>query len=341
MLNRINIYLFTQIIKSCALIFFIFISIAWLLQLTRLFSLTNLVQIDIFNVIFLSFFLIPNLITVIIPFIIIFGILLCFIKLSRDKEIIAIYSLGMDVKPFKLSIITFCILILFLQLSLNSIISPVVYEKYKLKEFELRNTIDFNRMITSNFLDINKSTTIDFQKKNDYFENIFINFIDENENIIFAKKGYITNKNNEFIFQLNDGFKLSLNKNKEIEKLKFTNYIFKINSDKKASFVNYDRNSLTIFDDYKNKDYLNISFKVFDTIFCLLIIYLFYINNILSINFSLKNNLSFILFSIIIIILNQLLKNSETDLNKYLLYSVTIIIISISIISIKKKYEQS
>ena len=85
MLNKINIYVFIQILKSCTLIFFIFLSISWLLQLTRLFTLTNLIQIDIFNVIFLSFFLIPNLLTIIIPFILIFGVLLCFVKLSKDK----------------------------------------------------------------------------------------------------------------------------------------------------------------------------------------------------------------------------------------------------------------
>ena len=61
-------------IFNVTLVFFIFLSISWLLQLTRLFTLTNLIQIDILNVIYLSLFLVPNLLTVIIPFIIIFGI---------------------------------------------------------------------------------------------------------------------------------------------------------------------------------------------------------------------------------------------------------------------------
>ena len=75
MINKINLYIFSQIIKSCLLIFFIFISIAWLLQITRLFTLTNLIQIDILNIINLSFFLIPNLLSVILPFIIILGVI--------------------------------------------------------------------------------------------------------------------------------------------------------------------------------------------------------------------------------------------------------------------------
>ena len=48
--KRIDIYIFLQILKSCSLIFFIFITIAWLMQLTRLFTLSNLIQIDILNI---------------------------------------------------------------------------------------------------------------------------------------------------------------------------------------------------------------------------------------------------------------------------------------------------
>ena len=61
MLNKIDNYIFSQILKSFILIFFIFLSISWLLQLTRLLALTNLIQTDILNVIYLSLFLIPNL----------------------------------------------------------------------------------------------------------------------------------------------------------------------------------------------------------------------------------------------------------------------------------------
>ena len=113
MINKINIYIFTQIIKYFALVFFIFISISWILQLTRLFTISNFMQINVLNIIYLSIFLIPNILTVIIPFILIFGILLCFIKLNRDKELISILSLGLELKPIKISLIYFLFFILF------------------------------------------------------------------------------------------------------------------------------------------------------------------------------------------------------------------------------------
>ena len=338
MVNRINMYVFFNIVKSCTLIFFIFISIAWLLQLTRLFTLTNLIQVDILNVIFLSFFLIPNLISVILPFIIIFGILLCFIKLQKDKEIIAIYSLGMQLKPIKFSLILFSLLLIIFYISLNFYFSPKIYEKYKVKEFDLRNTIDFNQMLTSNFLELNETTTLDFKKSNNIFKDIFISFFDKEENIIFAKEGYIFNENDQFVFQLNEGFKLSI-KDNEIEKLKFANYLLKIDNNKSSEFDNYDRNTLTIFDDIKNQDYINILFKFFDIIFCILIIILFYRNNVLNVNLNLNNNIFFIMLSLIILIINQLIKNLDTDIFIYLFSSITIIIISFIIVFLKKKYE--
>ena len=340
MITKINLYIFTQIIKSFLLIFFIFLSIAWLLQLTRLLTLTNLIQIDIFNVIYLSLFLIPNLLSVIIPFILIFGILLCFIKLNRDKEVIAIYSLGMQLTPIKFSLIIFSIIIIVFYIMLNSFISPIVYEKYKIKEFDLRNTVNFNKMISSNFLKINDETTVDFKKNKNFFEDIFISNNNNNiDNLIYAKKGIIKTEKENFIFQLNDGFKLSINENNEIEKLAFSDYKLKINTNTNPEFDNYDRNTLTILDDFKNKDYLNISYKFFDIIFSILIIVIFYINNILTINFSLKNNFVFILFSLSILIISQLLKNTGIDFLNYTILCSVLVVITLFLIFFKNKYE--
>ena len=98
---KINQYLFVQICKYFILILFIFLSIAWLLQITRLFTISNLMHINMLDVFYLSFYLLPNLITVITPFILIFGLLLCFLKLNKDNELIAILSLGLGLKPFK------------------------------------------------------------------------------------------------------------------------------------------------------------------------------------------------------------------------------------------------
>ena len=337
MFNRINRYIFINLLKSFFLIFFIFLSISWLLQLTRLLTLTNFVQIDIINIVYLSLFIIPNLISTILPFILIFGILLCFIKLNKDKEIIAIASLGMQLKPIKFCLYFFTIILSFVYISLNSYISPKVYEIYKFKENELRNTINIDKMVFSNFLKINQNTVIDFKKNNNLYENIFINYTDENENLIFAKKGSIKNENNNFLFQLNNGFKLNI-KVDSVEKLEFDNYLLKIENQSNLQFNTDDKNTFTIFDDFITENYLNISYKLFDLFITIFIVYIFYNNNISKLDFGIKNNIYFIFFSIILLIVNQLIKNSEMNIQTYIT-SIFVVILSILIFLRFKNYE--
>ncbi len=221
---------------------------------------------------------------------------------------------------------------------LNLYFSPKIYEIYKNKEFDLRNTINFNKIVSSNFLKLNKNTTIDFVKEDNTFKDIFISYNDKKNNIIYAKKGIIENLNEKFIFKLTNGFKISINEYDEIEKLEFKNYIFKIDNVINVS-NNYDRNTLTIFDDINNKDYLNILFKFFDVLLTILIFFIFYKNNILNVNFSLKNNLFFILITIFLIVVNQFLKTSNINIIYYSSIVISLIIISLIFIFLKNKYE--
>ena len=339
MLNKISFYLLIQISKYFLLILFIFLSIAWLLQITRLFTITNFMQIDFIDIFLLSFYLLPNIITVILPFILIFGLLLCFIKLNKDNELVSILSLGLGLKPFRNSLYVFTIIIVTIFSYLNFYLAPKIYDQYNKKEYELRNTIDFNNMSFSNFLNLNKTTILDFQREGNNYEDILINFKDQKENFIYAKKGNILSENNEYKFQLNDGFKISINNNKELEKLEFKNYVLKVKNKKIGNTKTIDQNTFTIFDDLITKNYLNLSFKFLDIFFIIYIIFIFYNHNIKQINFKTINNIYFSLLFISVLIINQILKNSEILLNNYIVTISFVIIISYLISIIKKKYE--
>ena len=340
-IDKIKIYLFFQIIKYFTLILFIFLSVAWLLQITRLFTLTNFLYIEIFDIILLSLYLIPNLLTVILPFILIFGLLLCFNKLKRDNELISMLSLGIGLEPFKKTLISFCLVILSFFILLNFYFAPKIYGVYKLKEFEIRNTLDFDKMSFSNFFNIDKKTILDFNKKDNEYVNIFINFIDDNENIVYAKKGSILTDNNQYNFKLTDGFKISINKNDQIEKLEFKNYVLKIDYKNLKTSKVIDKNTYTIFDDYNSYDYLNISFKIIDILLIIYIILFFYYNNLKDINFNTNNNIYFACSSISILLLNQILKNSQITIYNYIFPILVIILFSLVVTNIKKKYEKN
>ena len=340
-IDKIKIYLFFQISKYFILILFIFLSVAWLLQITRLFTITNYLHIEVIDIFFLSIYLIPNLITVIIPFILIFGLLLCFIKLNRDNELISMLSLGLGLKAFKSSLVLFCLIITTSFALLNFYLAPKVYEIYKIKEFELRNTLDFNKLVFSNFLNLNKSTILDFDRENSIYKDIFISFNDEKENIVYAKKGNIFSENNHYNFILTDGFKISIDKNEQIEKLEFLNYVLKINNKSINNNQIDDKNTFTVFDDYKNKNYLNISFKAIDIFLILYIVLFFYGNNLREINFKTFNNIYFSSSCIFILIINQILKNSEITVYNYVFLMISLILFSLIISNIKKKYEKN
>ena len=275
-MNKIDKYIFLEITKGFLLIFFIFLSISWLLQFTRLISLTNFIQVDILTIFYLSIFLIPNLITVIMPFVIMFGLIITFLKLHKDKEIISIYSLGLNTKSFSKSLFYFSFIIIFILICFSFYFAPKIYKDYKIKEYEIRNKIDFEKIVISNFIEINENTFLDFKKEDNMFKEVFIKFSEEYDNLIYANTGTIIQNEEKFIFILKDGFKITLIENNKIEKLEFEKYNLEITNSKFEKYDNFDKNTFDIFDDLKNKNYLNIVHKTSDTIIIILIILFFY-----------------------------------------------------------------
>ena len=236
--------------------------------------------------------------------------------MDKDKEIIAIYSLGLSINQIKKPIVFFLLIISLFYISLNYFLSPIVYDIYKNKEFNLRNLVNLEKVNIANFIEINENTIIDFIKEKNDFKDIFISFNDQYENQIFAKTAILdNNNNNEIIFNLFNGFKLSY-KDSDIEKLQFETYKFKFPSKKNEYYSNVDKNSITFYQSFKNKDYKIILEKIIDTLIIITIIYFFYFLNIKKNNFSFKNILNFLVIIISIIIIHNVIKNIDLSFNK-------------------------
>tara|TARA_Y100001970_G_scaffold294360_1_gene451472 strand:+ start:2579 stop:3595 length:1017 start_codon:yes stop_codon:yes gene_type:complete len=336
-MNKISKYIFTEIFKGFFLVLFIFISITWLLQFTRLISLTNLIQVDILTIFYLSLFLIPNLLSVILPFVIIFGLIITFLKLFKDREIISIYSLGLHLKSIRKSFIFFSIFLIIIIIFLNFFISPSIYKKYKIKEFEIRNSLNFEKVIISNFIKINNDTYLDFEKENNSFKDIFIKFNSIDENIVYAKKGDIYQEENLFKFKLKDGYRITLFEDNKIEKLEFDNYVLEISKNQINDFAHYDNNTFDVFQDIENKNYNNIIYKIADSVVILFIIFSFYFYNVIKYKFDLKNIFFYTTFSITLLIINQIIKNSELSIKINLLVYLCTYVLFSSVFLIKNK----
>ena len=335
-MSKINRYIFIEISKSTLLMLFIFLSISWILQFTRLISLTNLIQVDIVTIFNLSLFLIPNLVTIIMPFVIMFSLILTFIKLHRDRELISIYSLGLNIKSIFNPLFFFSSIILVILIILNFYISPNVYKNYKIKEHEIRNKINFEKIIISNFVEINKNTYIDFKRNKEKFNEVFIKFSENKDNMIYAREADIKQKNDKFYFNLIDGFKITILETNKIEKLEFNNYTLEITNNSFEEYDNFDINTFNFFDDLKNKNYINIFYKINDSIIVLVIILFFYLHNIVRYKLNINSVLFFILFSSIILIINQILKNSEFNLFFNILFNSIIFILIFTYLLIGK-----
>ena len=337
-MKKINLYVFIQIFKSCTLVFFIFTSIAWLLQITRLLTYLTSFNIGINKILYLSLFIIPNLINIILPFILMFGLVLTFIKLDKDKEIIAIYSLGLSIKEILKPLLIVSLIFIIFYLILNLFLSPYFYEKYKFKEHNFRNIINLNSINFTNFLKLDKELILDFTKDKDKFKNIFINFKDgkndnKAENIIYSKKGDIEEFNDFYIFNLIDGYKLKILENK-IEKLEFKNYKIKFPTNKKSKYTNFDKNTYTILELIKNKNYRSIQEKTFDICMLISLLIFFYFFLIKNNNYSLKIVSIYLITSIVLLIFHNLIKNFPIDYKKLtILYLINISIFYILILT--------
>jgi len=336
-MNKIDKYIFLEISKGCLFILFIFLSISWLLQFVRLISLTNLIQVDIFTILYLSIFLIPNLVTVILPIVIMFGLILSFLKLHRDKEIISIYALGLKTSAIIKALFFFTLMSVLFLLIFSLYLSPKIYKEYKVKEYEIRNKIDFEKIIVSNFIEINDNTFLDFKKNNQKYKEVFIKFKNEKDNFIYAEEAIITQDINKFIFKLINGFRITVIEKNKIEKLEFENYKLDIINSSFKRYDNYDKNTLSIFDDIKNKDYLNIVHKIVDTIIIIIIILFFYFNNIKFYRFNFYYLTFFLSLSSTLLIINQIIKNLEINyIFNILIVSLIFLIFSIYFFIVKK-----
>ena len=325
-MNKINLYVFSQIVKSCTLVFFIFVSIAWLMQLSRLFQIMNNLQIKFIDIFGLSIWLIPNLTNVTLPFIIIFGLVLAFVKLDKDREIIAIYSLGLTLNAIKKPLYLIVLLTSILYFFLSFFLSPFTYDIYKKNEFKIRNSVEFDNLNISNFIELDKNLIIDFDKRNNSFYDILINFNEENkeENLIFAEKGSIKKIEDKLVFTLINGFKLMIN-NTEIEKLKFDKYKIEFPNITKEEYIKYDKNTLNLFEliNDNNKTNNKILFhRQFDIYLILSLFIFFYYNIIRNNNYSLKNIITFISLAIFSLTIDNFLENYSVEIRLLIILNI-------------------
>ena len=126
-----------------------------------------------------------------------------------------------------------------------------------------------------------------------------------------------------YLFSLYDGFKLTILENGDIEKLEFERYNIEFKDQEYKEYNNFDKNTSNFIEDINDKDYLNLSYKFYDSFIFIFIFYFFYSYNLKNYKLEINNILFFILSSTTILILNQIIKNLNSSLLFYLLFTLS------------------
>ena len=165
----------------------------------------------------------PKIIHRILPFVFAISIFFELLKYEKNNELLLFWTNGITKKKFILNLLNFALVVMFIQMLIGSFISPS--SQLKARSVLKYSNMDFlpNLIKQGKFIDTVSGLTIFINEKvnNNSFRNIFIqegDLFDLNQNnnqIIFAKEGFLVDGNKK-IFRLLNGKIISTNNKKLI-----------------------------------------------------------------------------------------------------------------------------
>ena len=163
----------------------------------------------------------PKIVHRILPFVLFISIFFELIKYEKNNELLIFWINGISKKNFILNLTKFSLILMFLQIIIGSIISPS--SQFKSRLFLKESNMDFlpNLIKQGKFIDTISGLTIFINEKTteNSYKNIYIQEgnlfdLDRNNQIIFAKEGFLVD--DEKIFRLLNGKIISTNNKKLI-----------------------------------------------------------------------------------------------------------------------------
>jgi len=310
MIGRARSYIIYNYFKYILIILLLFISLIWLSQIIRILEFQYSISSQIIEIAGTTLLALPSFINPLVPFLIIIASFMLNSKIKNSNEIIILkqYLSSNGIKTLFQMVIIFTIIIF----TINSeFISKKFYEKYKVKELEIRNNLKLGSPVQNEF-HIDDIVSIFFEKKeNDIFYDIEAIIYDQNQFIVSNSVIIELSKSN-FNLVFSNGERLILN---DIEKSKtaFDKFTYTLKS-KQYEELLMDMDHFNTFEliSHSEKEYRNHGHnKIFQYFFLIIAglislkIIFFYVN---------KTNNLFIFSYIFLLIL------SVQVLNAYLIY---------------------
>ena len=160
----------------------------------------------------------PKIFSEILPFMFFFSVFLTIVKYEDQNQILIFWSNGVKKGEFLNIILRYSLIFLVLQFLMSVFLVPFTQDKAR--SFIRQSNIDFLPSLVKpqKFMDSVEKLTMYVDKKNDLdqFENIVIKdtFNNNNSRIIYAKKGFFSQLDNQNFLILNEGKILNINQGK-------------------------------------------------------------------------------------------------------------------------------
>ena len=215
MIGRARSYIIYNYFKYILIILLIFVGLIWLSQIIRILEFQYSISNQIIEIAATTLLALPSFINPLVPFLILIGSFMLNSKIKNSNEIIILKQyLSRKKLRILFQILIFFTFIIFI--INNEIISNKFYEKYKIKELEIRNNLKLGSPVQNEF-HIDDIVSIFFEKKEDNtFYDIEAIIYDQNQ-FIASDSVIIELSKSNFNLVFSNGERLILN---EIEKSK-------------------------------------------------------------------------------------------------------------------------
>ncbi len=319
MIGRARSYIIYSYFKYILILLFIFLGLIWLSQIIRILELQYSISNQIFEIAGTTLLALPSFINPLVPFLVLIGSYFVNTRIRISNEII-ILKQYLSLKSIKVLFQFLIIFILIIYSANNEILSKKFYEKYKVKELQIRNNLKLGSP-TQNEFHIDDIVSIFFKtKKEDIFYDVEAIIYNQNQFITSESVNIELSKSN-FNLVFFKGERLILN-NEEKSNTKFNKFTY-ILENKKYETLYMDKDHYNTFELISHPD-IGFSNHGHNRVFQYFFLFLVCLIS-LRIIFFLKNkknnvlHFSFIFFLIFIIqIINSMfvyLLNNSTILS--------------------------
>ena len=283
MIGRARSYIIYNYFKYILIILLVFIGLIWLSQIIRIIEFQYSITNQIIEIAGTTLLALPSFINPLVPFLILIGSFMLNSKIKNSNEIIILkqYLSSKGLKVLFQLIIFFTFLIFIIN---NEIIANKFYEKYKIKELEIRNNLKLGSPVQNEF-HIDDIVSIFFEKKEDNnFYDIEAIIYDQNQ-FIASDSVIIELSKSNFNLVFTNGERLILNNN-EKSKTVFDKFTYILES-KKYEELLMDKDHFNTLEliSHPEKEFRNYGHnKVFQYFFLIIIglisfkIIFFYVN---------------------------------------------------------------